>query len=286
MMIPMETRPKHKAQLPPDFAPGKFTVLCGRGKVCSSAPGNKHLKSLVQTYLTPYSNAKNKIEKTAIVSAIVDSVRKEDSGVFVRQEKDGVWWEVEDSFAREKIGCIFRDILHTQYRSSTKAKFARKKALKKSRESKLLNGSSHSRSSHESTSSSMPPFTPSTNLHHVVMNNTGMNLQQQDGCGGLPASVSCFDKQNFSGCGMPMPPSFRPQPRMDVFRNFPSEKLIRPSYQNKSAGALLEDAFQILGMPTSSNANATGDLFGDDDLNEVLPDLPDDLSGIFEEGVW
>ena len=136
MAIPM-TISKHKNKLPSDFLPGKYTVLCGRGKVCSSSPGNKYLRSLVNSHLDPYSKAKNKVEKSNIVSAIIDAVReKAPIGAFVKQDRDGTWWEVEDTFAREKIGCIFRDILHTQYRSSTKAKFARKKAQKKDENSR------------------------------------------------------------------------------------------------------------------------------------------------------
>lgn len=67
--------------------------------------------------------------------------------------ENDAWYEVDDAFAREKIGklvamvfdpeiilrsgysqpfsfagCMFRDALYTQYKSSTKAKFARKKA--------------------------------------------------------------------------------------------------------------------------------------------------------------
>jgi hypothetical protein len=45
--------------------------------------------------------------------------------------KDGQWWHVDDAFAREKIGGLFRDALHIQYRSSTKSKIARKQALRK-----------------------------------------------------------------------------------------------------------------------------------------------------------
>jgi hypothetical protein len=122
-------RSAQKMKLSRNFEPGKYSVICGRGKVCSASPGNKHLRFLVHQNLAPYSRANNKTEKSAIVSAIVNYVREASpGGAFVKQEDNGEWWEVDDAFAREKIGCIFRDILHTQYRSSTKAKQARKKA--------------------------------------------------------------------------------------------------------------------------------------------------------------
>jgi hypothetical protein len=134
-MVSAPKRSAHKTKLPSDFVPGTHTVICGRGKSCSKSPGNKHLRSLVNSHLTPYSMAKNKAEKSIIVSAIVDRVREDSPvGAFIKQEDDGEWWEVDDSFAREKIGCIFRDILHTKYRSSTKAKQARKKSQEDSEE--------------------------------------------------------------------------------------------------------------------------------------------------------
>jgi hypothetical protein len=39
-------------------------------------------------------------------------------------------WEMDDSVAREKVGCLLRDRLHSQYRSSSKAKMAKRRALK------------------------------------------------------------------------------------------------------------------------------------------------------------
>jgi len=118
-------------RLPADFVPSKFSVLCGRGKKCTASSGNRHLRKLIDANLKPYSEARTKIEKSSIVSAIIEEVRSLcQLGSFVKLEND-VWWEVDDAFAREKIGCVFRDILHTHYRSSTKAKQARKKEASK-----------------------------------------------------------------------------------------------------------------------------------------------------------
>jgi hypothetical protein len=122
-------RPSNKTRLPEDFVPGKYTVICGRGKPSTASSGNQHLRSLLNVHLLSYSQAKNKMVKSSIVSSIVNAIRKvSPEGSFVKQDNNGHWWEVAESFAREKIGCIFRDILHTQYRSSTKAKLARRHA--------------------------------------------------------------------------------------------------------------------------------------------------------------
>lgn len=74
-----------------------------------------------------YAEAQTKLEKSAIVSKLVDLVRESSpEGAFVRYE-GGCWWEVSDAVAREKVGAQLRDLLHTKYRSSTKAKLEKRK---------------------------------------------------------------------------------------------------------------------------------------------------------------
>jgi hypothetical protein len=123
------TRRTKNMPLPQDFVPSKYSVLCGRGKKYSDSPGNRYLKSLVNMSLQQYSDAKTKVEKSCIVSSIMTRIKELTSweGAFIKPE-DGLWWQVDDSFAREKIGGWFRDCLHTRYRSSAKSKHARKKA--------------------------------------------------------------------------------------------------------------------------------------------------------------
>jgi hypothetical protein len=127
---PNTTRAKKK-RLHDNFMPAKYSVICGRGKDYSKSTGIGHLKSLINSYLKSYSEAKNKIEKSVIVLDIMKTVRQEAApeAAFVKCENN-VWWEVDDSFAREKIGYMLRERLHAQYRSSNKAKVALKKARK------------------------------------------------------------------------------------------------------------------------------------------------------------
>lgn len=117
-----------KRQLPSDFVPDSTAIICGRGKACTASAGNKRLKAIVEGFIDKYSEATTKTEKTNTVNMIMDAVqgKERDKGMFIRQH-DGRWWEVEDAVAREKVGCLIRDCLHTQYRSSSKAKFLNKK---------------------------------------------------------------------------------------------------------------------------------------------------------------
>jgi len=60
---------------------------------------------MIESNLERYSNAKSKIEKTLVVSNIVDSVRETSPcGGFVKREDEGRWYEVGDLVSREKVG--------------------------------------------------------------------------------------------------------------------------------------------------------------------------------------
>lgn len=115
----------HKMVLPPDYKPNNSTVLCGRGKEYYNNVGNRRFRVLVSMHLNRYSAASSKALKSYIVSQVVDAVR-EAGGGFVRfDKKRNAYIEVGDAVAREKVGAVFRDCLHEQYSSSSKAKAAR-----------------------------------------------------------------------------------------------------------------------------------------------------------------
>ena len=104
-------------------------VICGRGKHCFNHPGNRKFRYLVETFLSSYAEASCKLEKSIVVSRIVDEVRRNSpNGGFVKQDyNSGHWREVGDRLAREKVGQVLRDSLHYYYRSSTESKRKRRK---------------------------------------------------------------------------------------------------------------------------------------------------------------
>ena len=116
-----------KTPLPVAFQPGPYSVVIGRGKACTEAVGNRRLRVLAVTLLPQYKQCTNKIDKTAVVSRLVDMVREAcPTGAFVKQI-DGRWWECDGHACREKVGYVLRDLLHERYRSSSKAKVARRR---------------------------------------------------------------------------------------------------------------------------------------------------------------
>jgi len=120
-----ETKP-----LPIEFHPGPMDVIIAKGKTAFRHPGNRLYRKIIQSNLPQYSTAKFKSDKSRIVSKTMDSIREASSSgvLFVRHnKKDGRWCEIGEDVSREKIGQSFRDLLHSRYSSSSKAKQLRRK---------------------------------------------------------------------------------------------------------------------------------------------------------------
>lgn len=126
---------KKKRMLPADFKPNNYTVICGRGKECFNAVGNRRFRCIVDMHIEKYSLAMTKTEKSQIVTTVIDTIHQA-GGMFVRKEK-GIWYETSSCVTREKVGAHFRDCLHMQYRSSAKCKTARRRALRIQKARKL-----------------------------------------------------------------------------------------------------------------------------------------------------
>jgi hypothetical protein len=117
--------------LPANFEPAPMDVICARGKQAHSHPGNRRFRLRVSMNLERYSKATTKLDKSLIVSSIVEAVRQASpEGGFIKRQ-GGCWFEVGDHVAREKVGQSFRDLLHTKYKSSTKAKKRRREVQHK-----------------------------------------------------------------------------------------------------------------------------------------------------------
>lgn len=81
--------------LPEDFVPGEFDVVCGRGKKCYSHVGNEHFRHRVLSMLGEYSKARSKLDKSSVLSDVVEQVRQASpGGGFVKQDDKGRWFEV------------------------------------------------------------------------------------------------------------------------------------------------------------------------------------------------
>ena len=87
--------------------PSKFDVLLGRGILCQEHFGNKVLHELIAKYFDEYDSAERN-EKSAL-SEMVMSVVRQSSGRFLKCSEDsGMWVEVTDKEAKEKVSHGFR----------------------------------------------------------------------------------------------------------------------------------------------------------------------------------
>ena len=88
------------------FTPGPLDVICAPGKDARNHAGNIKFRNRIQANVEKYSKASSKLEKSTIVSSIVDKIRQDSpNGGFVKKDiETGNWYEVGDQMAREKVG--------------------------------------------------------------------------------------------------------------------------------------------------------------------------------------
>ena len=130
-----------KTLLPESFTPPPMAVLLGRGRNVLAAKGNALLKKLVKEHSEEYKATSNKQEKSVVVSRIIDMIHDTSKAddrdestchMFLKYDENmEQWWEVSTTDAREKISSLFRDSLAGEYKSSVKAKVAKRKAKRK-----------------------------------------------------------------------------------------------------------------------------------------------------------
>jgi hypothetical protein len=78
--------------LPADFTPGEYDVICGRGIRAFNHIGNYNFRKLVESRLVEYSHVASKLEKSYMISEIVDEVRQRSPPGFVKRDaKNGRW---------------------------------------------------------------------------------------------------------------------------------------------------------------------------------------------------
>jgi hypothetical protein len=116
---------KRMTILPHTFTPGNFDVICARGIQARNHMGNRLFRRKIKESAKVYGKADSKVLKSLVVSTVINWIRKlSPDGGFVKQV-NGVWYEVGEDYAREKIGQGLREKNHHQYKSTTKAKRCR-----------------------------------------------------------------------------------------------------------------------------------------------------------------
>lgn len=116
------------ALFPAGFSPSSFDVICGTGSEARNHEGNRIFKRRLLIYVERYSRTTHKMEKSMLISEIVKSIKERSNTGFVKRV-ERKWYRVSDHLVREKISQGLRDLLHSRYKSSNKAKKQRRREL-------------------------------------------------------------------------------------------------------------------------------------------------------------
>lgn len=104
--------------LPEDYTPGASDVVVGKGKKYFRHSGNEMLRQLAASMIADYDKSCTKLDKSLIISHVVDRVRA--SGTFVKFDlASGRWLVAEDLLCREKTSAVFRDALHDHRKAAS-----------------------------------------------------------------------------------------------------------------------------------------------------------------------
>eukprot|EP00934_Nitzschia_sp_Nitz4_P004316 Nitzschia sp. Nitz4//scaffold82_size85912//78903//79475//NITZ4_005154-RA/size85912-processed-gene-0.105-mRNA-1//1//CDS//3329558874//4306//frame0 len=83
-------------------------VLSGRDRPTVSHPGNKYFRKIVAANREEYQTAPSRDAKTRITSRLLDMVRKMGGRFLKIEEETGVWVELDEAAAREKVSHALR----------------------------------------------------------------------------------------------------------------------------------------------------------------------------------
>lgn len=94
------SRSNDMINLPAGYVPAFTAVICANNKQAQEHTGNGFLRFLVQSNVQAFMDCVTTQEQSCIISKILSMIRRE--GAFVRRV-NGVWYDVGDRAAREKI---------------------------------------------------------------------------------------------------------------------------------------------------------------------------------------
>lgn len=120
--------PRTSIELPAYYTPGPYDVICARGKVALDYARNKYLLAAAKKFAPEYAKFTSRAKRSVLVTKIVDLIREK--GNFLRKDENtGMWSEVSDLVAREKVEQNLRNVIGTEFKSSLANKVKRRKAV-------------------------------------------------------------------------------------------------------------------------------------------------------------
>lgn len=112
---------EYTTPLPEDFVPGDHDVVINKGKRFFHHKGNAWLRDIASCMIDKYAAASSKLEKSLIISDVVDHVRI--NGNFVKRGPGAEGWvHAEELLCREKTSAVFRDSLQFTKKSGSRTR--------------------------------------------------------------------------------------------------------------------------------------------------------------------
>lgn len=83
-------------------------IICVKNKKFLNHPGNVIFRDVIDDFCDEYARADGKQEKMLITKKIVHILKSQYNARFLRPGKDGVWKEINNTLARDKVGHALR----------------------------------------------------------------------------------------------------------------------------------------------------------------------------------
>ena len=143
--------------LPADYTPRPGDVICAKGKYSFNHEGNKKFRVVIEKTTSEYYSCASKQRKTSMVMAVVRKIRSDPDGGFIRKDsKTGLWYEIGEDAAREKVGQSLREAIVR----ADPVKTARKKKLRALRRGKVQAANKRSQLNRIESFFPPPPSSP------------------------------------------------------------------------------------------------------------------------------
>jgi hypothetical protein len=105
--------PSKLMMLPVDYQPEAADVLCGRGNMYGSHPGNQCFQRIICDHMKAYSDAENRPDKINIVDNVLCEVRNSGARIVKIDSKTKRWYELNDVESHQKCGHCLRDTIRS-----------------------------------------------------------------------------------------------------------------------------------------------------------------------------
>lgn len=130
-----------------DYKVHTHDIICGRSNVAcntsrnskkSGHPGNRRLMVLIEMYSMKYKDSNTKLEKSKLIRHIVDIIRQSNNNFVQRNDDNGIWYDIGNIRARDKIRLLFRDVCNYINKNNSSQNIKTSSTLKIAKEKRRM----------------------------------------------------------------------------------------------------------------------------------------------------